>query len=133
MRASSDILPIAEEEILVEKRPVLDGRVVVSTQTEVVNERFDVELSGNEVSVERLPIGTVVDVAPDVRVEGDVTIVPVLEERLVLEKRLVLVEEIRITNRKTIRSERVDAELRKQSAVVERIDSDELSEEKSHG
>ena len=77
--------------------------------------------------VERVAFGTVVDAVPQVRIEGDVTIVPILEERLVVEKQLVLVEEIRITRRKTFRPERVEADLRKQTASVERINTDEAS------
>ena len=46
--------------------------------------------------VERVPVDQFVDEAPQVRTEGDVTIIPVLEERYVLEKRLVLVEELHI-------------------------------------
>jgi uncharacterized protein (TIGR02271 family) len=131
-RAHNDTLPIIEEELVVEKSAVSDGRVVVSTNTDVVKELAEIQLEGNDVSVERVPINVIVDAAPDVRVEGDVTIVPVLEERLVVEKRLVLVEEIRITNRKTIRTERVEAELRKQSALVERTNL-EANEEKPNG
>lgn len=37
--------------------------------------------------------------APEIRTEGDVTIVPVLEEVLVVEKRLVLKEELHIRRR----------------------------------
>jgi hypothetical protein len=40
-----------------------------------------------------------VDVAPEVRVEGNVTIIPVLEEVLVVEKRLVLKEKLHISYR----------------------------------
>jgi uncharacterized protein (TIGR02271 family) len=133
MRADKDTLPIIEEVLAVEKSAVLDGRVAVSTHTKIVKELAEIELGGNDVSVERVPIDTVVEVAPQVRIEGEVTIVPVLEERLVVEKRLVLVEEIRITNRKTIRTERVEADLRKQSAVVERTEAGEENEENSHG
>jgi len=62
-------------------------------------------------------VNRVVSVAPEVRHEGDVMIVPVLEEVLVVEKRLMLREELRITRRKdearepqrvTLRTEQVE-------------------------
>ena len=43
-----------------------------------------------------MPIDRQVDVAPKIRIEGDLTIVPVLEEILVVEKRLILKEEVHI-------------------------------------
>ncbi len=133
MRADQDTVPIIEENLVVEKSDILDGRVVVRTQTDVVRELTEIELGGSDVSVERVPIGAIVNAAPQVRIEDGVTIVPVLEERLVIERRLVLVEEIRIRTRKTARTERVEAELRKQSAVVERIKADQSNEENEHG
>jgi stress response protein YsnF len=44
-------------------------------------------------------LGLPVDVAPAVREEDGVLIVPIVEEQLVIETRLVLKEEIRITRR----------------------------------
>lgn len=43
--------------------------------------------------VTRMPIDAEVTTPPGVRVEGDTTIVPVIEEVLVVEKRLILKEE----------------------------------------
>ncbi|MBY5666270.1 YsnF/AvaK domain-containing protein [Rhizobium leguminosarum] len=133
MRDDKDTLPLVEEELVVGTQTVTDGRVRVSTHTETIRDFADVELGGNEVEVERVPLGTVVEMVPQVRIEGDVTVVPILEERLVVEKRLVLVEEIRITRRTTFRTERVEADLRRQSASVERIEDDETTEETSNG
>lgn len=81
-----------------------------------------------EVDVERVPVDIVVDAPPEMRREGDVTIIPVVEERLVVEKRLVLVEEIHIRQRTVFQKERVEAELRKQRVTVERINADEAKE-----
>jgi len=126
-------LPLVEEELVVDKKMVSDGRVVVSTRTKLVEEAQDVELGGAVADVERVPLGIVVDAAPEIRVEGDVTIVPVVEERLIVEKRLVLVEEIRIRRTATFRTEHVEARLRKQHATVERISEDEEAKEIDHG
>ena len=75
------------------------------------------------VEVTRVVLDQPVDFAPTIRTEGDVTIIPVLEEILVVEKRLMLKEEIHI--RRISRSEEVETTvpLRRQRAVVERHDA----------
>ena len=73
------------------------------------------------VSVERVPINREVAEPPPVRQEGDTTIVPILEEVLVVEKRLVLREEVRITKRRREISERHRVTLRREQAEIERL------------
>lgn len=120
MREHIDTLPVVEEEVLIEKKHVRDGYVEVKTRTDHVEESYETDLDRQEVHVERVPFNIVVDVAPEVRVEGDLTIVPVLEERLVVEKRLVLVEEIHIRKTTVSETEHVSAVLRKQRVTVDR-------------
>ena len=67
-----------------------------------------------------MPVGCIVETAPDVRTEGDLTIVPVVEEVLVVEKRLVLKEELHIRRTSQTEVVEVPVTLRKQRAVVER-------------
>ena len=74
------------------------------------------------VEVERIPINRVVDTVPQIRTDGDVTIVPVFEERLVVEKQLVLVEEVRIRRTASVENVEVPITLRKERATVERLD-----------
>jgi stress response protein YsnF len=57
---------------------------------------------------------------PAVRVEGATTIIPVIEEQLVVEKRLVLVEEIHIIRRSETQVEQVPVTLRSERAEIER-------------
>jgi stress response protein YsnF len=56
------------------------------------------------------------------RVEGDTTIIPVVEEIVVVEKRLVLVEEVRIRQITTSEDVTVPVTLRRQTATVERVE-----------
>jgi uncharacterized protein (TIGR02271 family) len=78
-----------------------------------------VPVARDEVDVERVPVGTFVDGPVEARVEGDTTVIPVLEEVLVVQRRLRLKEEIRITKRRvegratervTLLSEEVEVE-----------------------
>ena len=116
-----------EEELRVSKREAVTGRVRVRTVTETLDEIVRQDLQGERIEVERVPVDTLVEPGapvPQVRTEGDVTILPVLEEVLVVEKRLLLKEEVRISRHATTDVAEVPVTLRKQRAIVERLDSE---------
>lgn len=127
----SDRLAIIEERLAVGSVPVVTGRVRVSTVTETVMETAQANLRGIAVEVTRVPVDRVVSTAPDIRVEGDVTIVPVVEERLVVATELVLTEEIHIRRQPTQRQVDVPVTLRRQRAVVDRCGTDVPSTEQT--
>ena len=117
-------LPLLEETAEIGKRRIVTGRVRVSTLTEPREHWLRDELAGERIAVERVAIDRTLgpeEAPPTVRTEGDVTIVPVLEEVLVVSKRLVLKEELRITRQATREVVEFPVTLRKQRAVVERI------------
>ena len=123
MREDADKISVMEEELLIEKKQVVDGIVEVKTRTAHVEENHEMSLDRQQVDIERVPFNIVVDVVPEVRFEDDLTIIPVLEERLVVEKRLVLVEEIRIRKTTVSETEHVSAVLRKQRVTVDRTET----------
>jgi uncharacterized protein (TIGR02271 family) len=94
--AKPAVIPVIQERATVKKRVVETGRVRIRKDVREYEEHVDIPHVHEEVRVERVPVDRFVDEAPQVRTEGDITIVPVLEERYVLEKRLVLVEELHI-------------------------------------
>ena len=117
----------AERQTLTEVEEHLDvhtvvretGRVVARTVTETEDVAVDADGWRQSVEVERVPVNRPVDAVQDVQVEGDVTIIPVYEEVLVVTKQLVLREEVRLTTRRdriggpesvTIRRQRVEVE-----------------------
>ena len=114
------LIPLAEERLRVEKREVERGRVVVRKRVETREELAEAVLHREELSVERVPLGVPVDAPPPVREEGDVLIVPVLEERLVVQTRLVLKEELRITRHRRAETFREPVRLRAEVAEVVR-------------
>ena len=125
--AERSTIPIMEEDVRLEKRPVERDRVRVTTRTELVQENVQAALRTDAVDVKRVPVNRTMEVgetAPAVRTEGRTTIVPVLEEIVVVEKRLVLKEELHITRDSTVEDVEVPVTLRKQRAVVERTGSD---------
>ena len=119
--SSESVIPRVEETLHVEKRETVTGRVRVQTHVDLVEEVARASLDSEVVDVKRVAVDRIVTTPPEVRTEGDVTIVPVLEEVLVVEKRLVLKEELHI--RRSVSSEEVSVPvtLRKQRAVVERL------------
>ena len=120
MPDSEERVPVAEEVLTVGKRAVPIGRVRVETRTETIEEIATAALETNEVEILRVPIGREVDTAPAVRTEGGVTIVPVVEERLVVQRRLVLREELHIKRRRTSETVEVPIQVRKQRAFISR-------------
>ena len=115
-------LRLVAEEAEVSKRKVVTGRIDVRTVTDTVDDLVKASVQDQTVEVTRVSVNRYVDAAPGLRTEGDLTIIPVFEEVLVVEKRLLLKEEVHI--RRIIRSEDVETTvpLRRQRAVVERHD-----------
>lgn len=112
------VIPVIEEVADVSKRTRVTGTVTLEKQVEVSQVEVSEMLQHRDVSVTTVPMGIVVDAAnpPQVRTENGVTIIPVLEEVLVVEKRLMLREELHIrhelsetpsTQHITLRSEMV--------------------------
>ena len=93
---STTVIPVIQEEIVVDKYIVEKGKVRVSKRISEHEEIIDEPLFQEQVKVARVAVNQVVDAAPPVRQEGDTLIIPVVEERIFIEKRLVLVEEIRV-------------------------------------
>jgi uncharacterized protein (TIGR02271 family) len=120
MPDQEDRFPVTEEVLTVDKRTVPSGRVRVETHTETVTAMAEATLETHDVEVERVPVGREIDTIPEVRTEGDVTIVPVVEERLVVERRLVLREEVHIRRRRSVETVSAPVELRRQQVVISR-------------
>lgn len=113
-------ISVVEETVWIDKNAIDTGRVRVRTVVDEEQVVLRDELTRDAVDVERVAIGREIDVTPKVREEGDILIVPVVEERLVVEKRLFLVEELRIHRSTTTSQVELPATRRVMRAVVER-------------
>ena len=118
------VIPLHEEELSVSKRQVVTGRVRVETVTREHEQLVDTQLARERVEVERIAIGTPIDAIPAVRQDGDTTIIPVVEEVLVVERRLVLKEEIHIHRVRTTEQHQERVTRRRQEAVITRLPSE---------
>lgn len=90
------VVPITEEQVSVQKRVFETGKVEIRKTVHERTELVDLPVHIDEVEIERVPVNRLVDEPVPVRQEGDTTILPLLEEVLVIEKRLVLREEVHI-------------------------------------
>ncbi|HWE93626.1 MAG TPA: YsnF/AvaK domain-containing protein [Tepidisphaeraceae bacterium] len=115
------VVPLAEERAEVGKRKVQTGGVRVSTHVREREEVVDLPLEKEEVEIERVAVGRVVETMPEIRREGDTLIVPLVEEVLVVEKRLVLREEVRVTTRRSLTHQPQRVKLRSEEAEIERL------------
>jgi stress response protein YsnF len=114
------VLSLHAEQILVSRRKVDEAIVRVSTVTRSQEQTISEELTREKVDVQRVPIGRFVDAVPPIREEGDLTIMSVVEEVVVVERLLLLREEIHIRRSRTTEMHTETVSLRKQEAVITR-------------
>lgn len=113
-------IPVLEEELVVGKRRVETGSVKASIEVHDVEQVVEQPLTKEKVEVQRVAIDRFIDRPAETRTEGDVTIIPVMEEVLVVEKRLRLKEELHIKRSTETVTQTHREVLRKEEAVVER-------------
>ena len=123
-------IPLVEERLSVSKRQVESGRVRVRLSVEERHETVSQEVLRDVLKIERVPCNVRVSEQPHVRHEGDKTIVPVVEERLVVEKVLMLIEEIHISRTSESETSQIPVCLRAERASIER-DPEPQTQEKS--
>lgn len=114
------VVPVVQESASLERRTVETGRVVVRSEVERAEERVSAALARTDAEVARVAVGREVAVAPEPRWDGDVLVVPVVEEFLFVEKRLRLVEELHVSRRRHVVQTETDVPLRRTRITVER-------------
>jgi uncharacterized protein (TIGR02271 family) len=122
-KEAEEVLQLFAEEVSVGKEAVETGRLRVSKQTHTRQADVDADLLREEAIVETVPCGRRIFAVPVTRVEGDTTMIPVVEKVLHTEKRLFLKEEIGITRRRATDHFHDTVALRRQEAVVSRLQS----------
>jgi uncharacterized protein (TIGR02271 family) len=112
-------IPLAEERVSVTKREVETGRLRIQVSVEERQDNVPVELSHDEVEVERVPVNKAVSQLPSVRLEGSTTIIPIVEEVVVVEKRLILVEELHVRRKSVAETRQIPVVLRSEQVRIE--------------
>jgi uncharacterized protein (TIGR02271 family) len=115
------VLPVTQEALEVHTTPVETGHIRIRKVVHEREETVDPPLLQDEVVIERIPVNRVIEGPIPVRYEEDTLVIPLLEEVLVVEKRLLLKEEVRITTRRVETHTPQRVTLRREEAVVERV------------
>ena len=113
------VIPVGHERAVIEKSEIESVEALVRLRTYVEETSVVETLRVESVRIERVPMDRILSEAPVQRVEGDVTIVPVVEEVLV--KQFRLVEEIRIVRHHETDEFAETVMLRRQEAIVEGV------------
>ena len=122
--SQEQVLPLAEESVVVERQLRETGRVRISLRTEVDTQLVEETLHADTVDVRRVPVGRTLaegEVPQPRRGEDGAWIIPVVEEVLVVERRLVLREEIHLVTQRTEEVMREEVPLRRQAVSIERV------------
>ena len=124
LRESESVrIPLAAERVVVGTRVRRTGVVRVSTRVERRTTVVDPPLRRQRIEIRQRRVDRFVDRPPEIRREGDTLIVPIVEE--VLTTRLKIVEEVAITLRRSVERRPQRVELRRETAIVERLASNE--------
>ncbi|MBV9531539.1 MAG: YsnF/AvaK domain-containing protein [Bradyrhizobium sp.] len=118
--AESGVLRLLAEEAKVSRESIETGRVRVAKVTRTRDHLIDELLTSSSVEVSRVPIGRLIDTMPAIKEEGDLTIVPIVEETVVVERKLMLKEELHIRRVQTTERYQQTLKLRYQTAEVTR-------------
>jgi stress response protein YsnF len=122
-------IPVVEEQARFIKHEVALEHVNVRTSVEEEGVIVRDVISRERLDITRVPKDEEVAQAPSIRVEGEVTIVPVVEERLVVEKRLFLVEEVHLRRIEQFEEIAVPTMLRRTRVEIEREDLSSTGEQ----
>jgi uncharacterized protein (TIGR02271 family) len=123
------IVPVLREKLEVHKEVRKTGTVRVRKTVRELEEVVSESLASETVDVERVPVNLIVDSPPPVRTEGDVMIIPVVKEELVVTKQLRVVEELRVTKRKSVSDYHESITVRAEEVTVERVNPENLKTE----
>lgn len=115
------VVPLVEEYLDVSKQWVQSGEVIVRKSVETSTQTIPVDIAYEEVQVDRVPVNRALaqGEATEPWWDGDVMVVPVIEEELVVMKRQILKEELRIYKRRLSRQETVSDTIRSQQVRIE--------------
>jgi stress response protein YsnF len=122
------VIPVLREEVEVHKELRRTGTVRVSKTIREREEVVQETLVSETVAVERVPVDQIVDRPPQIRMEGDITIIPVTKEELIVTKRWRVVEELRLTKRRSVSDYRENVTIHAEEVTVERVNPEILNE-----
>jgi uncharacterized protein (TIGR02271 family) len=119
-RENTFVIPVVEERLEISKELLTTGLVSVHKSVREHDVTVSEPVVSETVHVERVPMDLILESLPGVRTEGEVTVIPVVEEVLVTTKQLRLVEEVRITRVRKTSVHQENVSLRSEQVRVDR-------------
>lgn len=118
-------VPVVEERLTTETSWREAGTATVRVRTEDVPERVTAEITREELEVAEVVVERVLAEAemPTSRQEGEVLVIPVIEERLVITKQRVLTKELHITKRTRTETQEVSETVQRQWVEIDAGDA----------
>jgi uncharacterized protein (TIGR02271 family) len=120
MPPNRDTYPVIEEKPIIGKKTVETGRIQIKKTVEEVPTRFEQTLNKEEFQISSVAVDETRDEPAQMRTEGDLTIIPVQEEVLVVIKKYLVREEIQIRKVRTERTESIEIPLKKESVSIDK-------------
>ncbi|MGD8205884.1 YsnF/AvaK domain-containing protein [Pantoea sp. FN0305] len=120
-----EAIPLAEEQAEVSTQRVVDRRIRISRSTTTAEKLLETELWHEEVKIEHIEKNEPVEAGyfPEVRQEGDVLIVPVIEEQVEIIRHYILKEEVHIHKLKKSEQFQQKVTLRSQEIEINKEDT----------
>jgi len=112
-------VPILEERLATEVRPVELGELRVHKRVNQTEESVRQAVTRDELEIEHVPINRPLEAPVTQRTDGDWLVLPVMEEVLVVRKQLMLKEEVRIRRRPVTEEQQVHETVRHERLEVE--------------
>jgi uncharacterized protein (TIGR02271 family) len=112
-------IPIAEERLSADARPVDLGELRVHKRVDEREERVRRPVTRDDLVVERVAINQPIEAPRPRRMEGDTLVIPIMEEVLVVRKQLMLKEEVRISTRRVTEEQEVTETVRRERVELE--------------
>ncbi|MCT9846039.1 YsnF/AvaK domain-containing protein [Leclercia adecarboxylata ATCC 23216 = NBRC 102595] len=111
---------LAEERLELGTKKVVDRRVLITRATRVDEKNITAELTQENADIKRFAKNEVLEAQniPQIRQEGDVTIIPIIEERVEIIKHYVLTEEIHIIKKRSTERHQEIITLRSQEIII---------------
>ena len=126
-------LEVREEQLVPRKELRESGDVRIHKEVEQVTGRMEVDALREEVEIEHVPVGEVVEERKAPWQEDDALVVPVYEERLVLVKRLVLKEQLRVRRRQTTERHVLEEPVLRERVVIDDTTGRNVVQERATG
>ena len=122
------VIPVIAEQVIINKDVVDTAKVHIRKRVIEEQASLNIPLIQEAYQVEYIAVNKLVNEVPPVRQEGDVTIIPVVREVLVIEKHYELVEEIHVIRQRQEVAHVQEIMLKREQVDIERKPLDNISE-----